>query len=238
MPASVRTKQNETGRRVAHADVIYTDFRDRLMRGEISPLDRITETALSERYNVSRTPVREVMTRLLADGLLMKRNSGIYPYVPSYTDLKELYELRIVLETQGIRRIQEGRGRLDLTALTRIHQHWTAYRQARPQPDAGFVSEDESFHVSLLRAEGNNAFVDALLDVNRKIRPVRMFDYLTEPRMIATVDEHLEILGLVVDERYEDAADRLRAHIHVSEQVVLEQSSHALSLPRLFGEEL
>ncbi|MDN6853975.1 MAG: GntR family transcriptional regulator [Bifidobacterium crudilactis] len=231
-----RTRTSETSSRVVHADAIYADLRDRLMQGKVSPLERITEIALADRYEVSRTPVREAITRLVSDGLLMRRNSGIYPYVPSYGDLKELYELRILLEKQGIRRIQEGLGRSDLTLLTQIHEHWESHRNDRPRPDASFVSEDESFHVMTLQSAGNASLVTVLKDVNRKIRPVRMFDYLSEDRMQATVDEHLAIIDLIVSERYEEAIEALSTHIMVSGQVVLEQSSHALSLPRLFGE--
>jgi DNA-binding GntR family transcriptional regulator len=238
MPDEIEKTIKKKQHRIIHSDTIYADFRDKLMKGMVSPLERITENALAEHYQVSRTPIREVLTQLLADGLLMKRNSGIYPYVPSYDDLKDLYELRILLETQGIRRIQQGQGRLDITLLTQIHEHWDAYQQARPQPSASFVSEDESFHVSTLRAAGNKALVDVLENVNTKIRPVRMFDYLSEDRMLATVDEHLGILELIANEQYEDAVEALQRHIHTSEQVVLERSSHALSLPRLFGEEL
>lgn len=232
------TKNSETRTpRVAHSDYVYNDLRNKLMRGELSPLERITEVSLAAHYQVSRTPIREAITRLMADGLLLRRDTGIYPYVPSYTDLKNLYELRILVEQHGIRRIQNHPLGANQQLLDSNQARWLAYAENRPQPCASFVSEDESFHVTTLRAAGNQALVDVLLDVNRKIRPVRMFDYLSEERMRATVDEHLNILDLIIRGQYDDAIEALTKHITVSRDVVLRESNHALSISRLFEQE-
>ncbi|GAA3171620.1 hypothetical protein GCM10020255_060630 [Rhodococcus baikonurensis] len=99
-----------------------------------------------------------------------------------------------------------------------------------PVPDAGFVTLDEEFHIALLASSGNHALVDALQAVNSKLRPVRMFDYLTPDRMKATVDEHISVVELVLDGKIPQAHEALVSHIDISRTVVLDRARQALSL--------
>ena len=89
------------------ADRVFVLLRDDLMSGGLPPAERLSEMALAERYGVSRTPVREALARLLADGLVERRERGLYPYRPSLQDLDGLYELRTTVELRGIVRIEE-----------------------------------------------------------------------------------------------------------------------------------
>jgi DNA-binding GntR family transcriptional regulator len=99
-----------------------------------------------------------------------------------------------------------------------------------PRPDAGFVGEDEQFHTRLLAAAGNHILVQALEQVNVRIRPVRMFDYLTEDRMKATIEEHIAIAEAAYDNNLVQAREALLAHIEESRRVAVERASAALSM--------
>lgn len=230
------TPVNATATVEAHlsrADRVYLALRSDLMDGSIQPWDRLAEEPLAEEYSVSRTPVREALKRLEADGLVTRRQGGLFPYVPAYDRLAELYELRILLELEGIRRLMRPSGpTLDVGILTSERALWTAYRSSPPEPDAGFVTKDEGFHAHLLASSQNTAMVEALEAVNQRIRPVRMFDYLTRERMEATIVEHIAITDAVLAGELDSAVDQLTAHITESRDVVLERSRHLLPGPR------
>lgn len=85
---------------------VYRALRHDLAAGALVPTERLGEERLAETYGVSRTPVREALARLYADGLLERHTDGLYPYRPRVNELGDLYELRIVLETRGIQRLQ------------------------------------------------------------------------------------------------------------------------------------
>ncbi|SEH86469.1 DNA-binding transcriptional regulator, GntR family [Mycolicibacterium rutilum] len=213
------------------ADRVFVALRDDLMSGQLAPTERLAESSLAERYEVSRTPVREALARLLADGLIERRERGLYPYRPSIEDLDHLYELRTTVELRGIARIEEDDSRRhDRDILGPELDHWKRLRRNVPRPDAGFVSEDERFHVALLSAAGNQALVAALELVNVRIRPVRMFDYLTEDRMLATIDEHIAVAERVVDGDLAAARDALSTHIEASRRVAIRRATEALSM--------
>lgn len=221
-------------RPVPRREQVYLALRDELMTGRISPYERLAEERIAERHDVSRTPVREALARLQADGLVEKRDGGLYLYVPSFHELAGLYELRVTLELRGIERaIAEVDIHHDRPRLEAELDRWYTHRDHRPVPDAGFVAEDEQFHTTLVDASGNPALTHALVQVNSRIRSVRMYDYLTENRMTATITEHIEIAELVVRDRLPAALDALRHHVGASQDVVMERAANALAMTRM-----
>ena len=209
---------------------VYARLKADLRGGRLTAWDRLAEEPLAARFGVSRTPVREALTRLLSEGLLEKRNGGLYLALPSFEDLAGLYELRVTLELQGLRRAIEDpaiRHRSeDLQALT---QTWAGLADEPPTPSPQFVAADESFHVGLLDAAGNPALTAALVSVNDRIRAVRMYDYLTGDRITATVSEHLAILDHVLSGRLRPAFEALHEHIGASRDVAVERASRAMA---------
>lgn len=213
------------------ADRVFVALRDELMAGKLSPAERLSENSLADRYDVSRTPVREAMARLLADGLIERRERGLYPYRPSLEALDGFYELRTTVELRGIVRVEEDESRRhDRDVLGPELDRWLAFRTSPPRPDAGFVAEDERFHVNLLASAGNPALVTALELVNVRIRPVRMFDYLTEDRMAATIEEHIVVAESILDGRLAAGKAALTAHIEESRKVAIDRASKAMSM--------
>jgi DNA-binding GntR family transcriptional regulator len=94
--------------RISLGEQVYRSLLRDLAAGVLVPTERLAEERLAEAYGVSRTPVREALARLLADGMLERRTDGLYPYRPRLDELGDLYELRIVLEARGIQRIHHG----------------------------------------------------------------------------------------------------------------------------------
>lgn len=213
---------------------VYVQVRTDLMNGGFSPFTRLGEEKLASRYSVSRTPVREALRQLLADGLVIKRDGGLYPHVPSFTELTGLYELRVTLEQQGIvRAIQDPTIKHDSQRLDLELSRWHDIKDSGRVPDASFVVEDELFHRTLLDAAGNSTITQALDQVSARIRSVRMYDYLTEDRLDATISEHIELLELVLQFKLPQALDFLRDHIGTSREVVTERATRALALAQL-----
>lgn len=215
----------------SRSELVYRRLRALLMDGAVSPMERLREEALGERFGVSRTPVREALTRLQADGLVERRDGGLYLHIPRFDAIANLYELRLMLELHGIERAIEDRTIVhDATVLGPELLRWKELLVTPPAPDAGFVAMDEGFHATLLRASGNDALVEALEQVNRRIRPIRMYDYLTVDRLEATVTEHIAIAELVLDGDLTQALRSLRDHVEESRTVVMERAAKALPL--------
>lgn len=213
---------------------MYEQLRAELLTATYSPYHRFTEENVAERFALSRTPVRDALARLEVDGLLVKRDGALYRYVPTLEEFTELYELRILLECQGIdRAIADPTVRHERQLLAAEQALWAFRLESAIVPDPGFVDADERFHLALLGAAGNRELVAALERVNRRIRPIRMHDYLTQDRVDATIREHLDILDLVLSNRLPQARDFLRAHVGQSQSIVEARAARAMQLSHM-----
>ncbi|WP_456818768.1 GntR family transcriptional regulator [Cellulomonas sp. URHB0016] len=217
-------------------EVVYERLRDQILNGRISPRERLTEPKLGKAFDVSRTPVREALSRLLSDGLVERTDFGYAVVVPSLEDLRNLYELRITLELRGIARAIENPEVRHEEALLRSElETWAELRDAPPEPDASFVLFDEGFHQVLSRSSGNTQLTEALVTVNQKIRAVRMHDFVEADRITATIDEHIEILTLVLARELPAALTALHKHVGESLEVVMERATAAMTRMALAG---
>ncbi|GAB3232789.1 GntR family transcriptional regulator [Glycomyces halotolerans] len=209
---------------------VYVALRADLMAGEYEPGRRLGEERLAGNYGVSRTPVREALSRLSADGLVARETDGLYPYRPRIDQLNDLYEVRLTLELRGLARAEADPAvEHDRDLLGPELDRWYRLRQAPPRPDAGFVDADERYHLTLLASSGNPQLARALEAVNNRIRPARMFDYFTDERMATTIAEHIAIAEGALEGRYEEATKILTGHIETSRSIVVTRAEAALT---------
>ena len=226
-PAEVPAAPAPSGLR---RDQVYGELRKRLMLGEFPVNSRLVEERLAQVLGVSRTPVREALVRVLADGLVNRVDGGYYVALPDFTGLRDLYDQRITLELRGISRALESDAvRHDLALLEPLRDSWRGLWDDRPEPNPDFVSVDEDFHVTLLKSSGNAALAQTLVSVNSRIRPVRMYDYMTEKRIELTISQHLGILEAVFATRMDDALLALRHHVGESLEVVERRAARAIT---------
>jgi len=181
---------------VGHA---YASLKQSLLLGEYPFGLRLVEERLARAAGVSRTPVREALLRLHAEGLVCRHPGGGYsPTVPNIAEVRELYEVRVALERSGIARPRLSARSHDAAALQALRDIWVAMAQNPSPPSPEFVVFDEAFHVGLATASGNREMAALLQRVNERIRIVRMRDFLTVDRITRTISEHLELLDLVI----------------------------------------
>lgn len=85
------------------SDRVYQQLREEILDGILAPRDTLTEVEQSTRLGVSRTPVREALSRLTADGLVAAASGRLVVTGVSADDIIALYELREALEVQAAR---------------------------------------------------------------------------------------------------------------------------------------
>jgi DNA-binding GntR family transcriptional regulator len=209
----------------------YRDLKRRLLVGEFPINIRLGEERLAALVGVSRTPVREALKRLHAEGLVELHPDGGYrPVVPDVIVVDQLYELREGLELLALQRPGRTGARHDAAILEPLRDRWRALSDGPlPEPDPAFVLRDEAFHVQLARAAGNQAVVEALRQVNERIRMVRMHDFLIPARIEATIAEHLAIAEAVLAGDIAQAMATFTAHLAVSKSVAHEGVRRAVA---------
>src|SRR6478609_4308504 len=87
------------------SELVYSELKKRLLAGEFSIGARLREVALADEFEVSRTPVREALTRLWSEGIVDRHpEGGFRPVLPDVSVIRDLYEVRIGLEHLALSR--------------------------------------------------------------------------------------------------------------------------------------
>lgn len=114
----------------------YTDLRTAIMNGAHPAGTRLTESRLAETLGLSRTPVRDALRRLEADGLVkVTPNRGAEVVLPSTADFDEIFDIRSVMEGHAARRAAE-RGTADIGRLRALCE--SMERQLDVLDDGGY----------------------------------------------------------------------------------------------------
>jgi DNA-binding GntR family transcriptional regulator len=205
------------------AEQVYNDLKGEIFDFHLLPGDRFTETELANRYNVSRTPIRDALYRLKREGYLdVAFRSGWSVKPLDFRRFHELYELRILLECGAVERLCRAQPTPDLTALM-----WPDDNSRVSDPHQ-LAAIDESFHLTLMRLAGNQEMAQVHAQLTEKIRIVRRLDFSRPSRVEAAYREHPKILQLILQRKELEAQMMLRAHIMHSEEEVQKITLHML----------
>lgn len=214
-----QSQQPDRVTRRQRSNTVYAELRRALMLGEYPLIERLGEVKLAEQFRASRTPVREALMRLESEGLVHRRpEGGFYPSSPNLADIRDLYELRRIIELGTLGRAVELGVKPDGEMVTGLRDEWAAMLTTTPEPEPDFVLLDEDFHIGLAAASGNDAVARHLHLVNERIRVVRMQDFLDVERITSTITQHLAILDALMAGDDERALKLLASHLDEARQ--------------------
>ncbi len=202
-------------KRESNVDRVYDDLRRMAANFAFKPDQRINESELAARLGASRTPVREALNRLVAEGFLtFQSGRGFFCRSLSPQHILDLYQARVAIECEALRLACAGADSGDITALARfLDDSETAYVNGEA---IDVLAIDEDFHLRLCALSGNAELTRLLRNLNDRIRYVRLID-LRRKRAAETRPAghraHRDILAALAvrDAARADAA--LRGHI-------------------------
>jgi len=217
----------------SRADEVYQQLKRDVADFTLVPGDRFTEQHICERLGVSRTPVRQALTRLQHEGIVEVQFRAGWRVLPfDFEQFEQLYDLRMVLETTAAHRLCEGTGRVDRALLAALEAIWLVPAAARSGDSVQVAAWDEEFHCNLVAAAGNREIARVHREVTERIRIIRRLDFTQSARIETTYDEHAKILKAIARKRGDQAAMLLRAHIEASQAEVRKITLHQVHLAR------
>ncbi len=198
------------------AHVVYNALKDRILGFALYPGTRVTETELAADFGVSRTPIREALQRLAAEGFVTIRpKQGCFVRELDIEEIDQLYQVRIALESLALEQALERMARPELEALAR---DWHPARaDAAPTSVDAMAQRDESFHIALARGSGNRVLTGLLEDINTRIHIIRRLDFTDRERIAVTYAEHHRIAALLLAGDLATARELMGAHIRYSQ---------------------
>jgi DNA-binding GntR family transcriptional regulator len=180
-------------------DKIGDVLRGWILDGELKPGERIVELTLSRKLNVSRAPLREALWGLARQGLVeIRAHHGTYVTQLSEQDIREIFEIRELLETHAAKKIRaSGQGAAELKkALAELED------ACRKRDIRLFSAADLRFHRTLWELAGNRHLQDILNDVSTRFFGYELIRDLPQSsrfRFDIMAEEHRKMVKLILE---------------------------------------
>ena len=188
-------------------------LRQRIFSRELEPGSWIDEMKIAEEYGISRTPLREALKVLAAEGLVtMKVRRGAYVTEVSQQDLADVYHLLSLLESDAAGVVAERATEAQLHTLKVLHAELEAAAIPGHVDREHFFAINERFHMQLL-AIANNRWRDQMVADLRKVMKLNRHNSLLKSgRIDESLREHRALMAAIVARDPTAAMARMREH--------------------------
>ena len=170
-------------------------LRQRIFSRELEPGSWIDELKIAEEYGISRTPLREALKVLAAEGLVtMKVRRGAYVTEVSDKDLADVYHLLALLESDAAGVVAARGSDADLAELQTLHEELKAATQDRER----FFKINERFHIRILEIADNRWRLQMVADLRKVMKLNRHNSLLKTGRINESLAEHQAVIDALL----------------------------------------
>ena len=188
---------------------VAEQLRHRIFRRELEPGSWIDELKIAEEFGISRTPLREALKVLAAEGLVtMKVRRGAYVTEMSEKDLRDVYHLLSLLESDAAGVVAERATPEQQQTLRDLHAELESAAGNRE----AFFSVNERFHMALLDMADNRWRSQMVADLRKVMKLNRHNSLFKQGRIEDSLSEHRAILDAMLARDAEGTRRAMQAH--------------------------
>ena len=192
---------------------VAESLRQRIFNRELAPGSWIDELKIAEAFGISRTPLREALKVLAAEGLVtMKVRRGAYVTEVSEQDLAEVYHLLSLLESDAAGTVAAKANPAELAELQVLHQQLEAAATPGQQDREQFFRINEQFHMRLLDIASNRWSRQMVVDLRKVMKLNRHNSLLKSGRIEESLAEHRRLMAAIAQRDAIAAAARMQEH--------------------------
>jgi DNA-binding GntR family transcriptional regulator len=197
---------------MSSSERVYAALKHQILTGMLQPRTRLVELRLAKDLKVSRTPVREALKRLMAEGLVSV--DPVRGIAVSHVDLRELEEIYVVREVLDGLAARLAAERVSSSELTKFRLLMDMMRKsvAEGQLEA-VVQGNMMFHDLLHQVAGNERLRALSRDLGDFVRRFSTESFSSEERALSMLAEHTQIVE-AIENRDGDRAEQIaRGHV-------------------------
>lgn len=202
------------------APQVYQQLRRAILRGKLEPGTRLVETRIGEQLGVSRTPVREAISRLVAQGFVKETTSGARVVADMEVELQQIFALRQVLEGFAARLAAENATDEELEEIERL-----SIASARAVDEASIAERaalNSVFHASIARASHNDRLIKIIGEFYEYVITEEMLPFFGREGTHNHIVQHDAIVGAIKARDGQGAETAMRAHLSAVVSMVSE----------------
>ena len=208
MPGSVKSKKM----------IVYENLKRRIITNALKPGDPLNEGVLSKELKISKTPVREALQQLEKKGLVENiPGKGAFVSRFSFQDIRELCEIRDILECEVIKRVASKRD-LNLAEAQAIRDKFIASDMNGGRTGKSYFNTGDQIHSFIFAALGNKKLIRQYQGLQEQIVRITLyfFGQNRQERAAESFREHLEIIDALIAGDPVRAEKAMRNHLQNS----------------------
>lgn len=196
---------------------LYSTLKRSIISGSYAPGTRLREEHLAQEMNVSRTPVRNALARLVQEGLLQQ--SGRATLVAGWTDwdIAEIFELRLLLEPHGAGLAAQRATPQEVDAMEAINDDMRRWAlSTAPDRLENIQESNRRFHHAILDAARSGRLRDMLDTYLDTPQIIGSFYFYSSEDILSSIDHHRQITQAIRAGNRPLAQESMRFHLHAS----------------------
>jgi DNA-binding GntR family transcriptional regulator len=200
--------------------VVYDSLKSAILNRKIPPGNQLVENTIAEKLNVSRTPIRNAIKKLEAEGLVnITPNRGAFVIQPTLEEMIEAFEMRKELELIAVK---HGLPHVQSSDIQRLNELIKREREAYEKQEINtYLSLNKEFHLFLAGKGGNRFLYDFLETIFNQINVyLLMYDVFNYSQLESenNCKEHEEIVELMAQQNEKKLLETLNEHLDNSLQ--------------------
>lgn len=193
-------------------DTLVSHLRDLIMRGDLRPGDKLPEQKLCERFGVSRTPMREAVKVLAAEGVLrLVINRGAIVAETTPQEIEELFPIMAALEAVAGEQACKNATEAQVARLRGLHNEMVAHYEAGQE--SAYLQNNRLIHEAILEMTCNATLIGMYHQLLTRIHCIRFIAGKSEEQWKKALDEHEQIVAALEQRDGKRLGELLRAHV-------------------------
>lgn len=194
--------------------IAYNSIKEKILNCEYMPNSFLNEDLLCEEFKVSRTPIRDALSRLEQEHLIkILPKKGFFVAPLSIGEINLTFETRTLLETYAI---SNHCANLNSDTIDSLYENIKKAKECIEKNDQeGLFKLDDEFHRIIINQCNNYYLIDTYSRVHNQNCRLRVLSGLhDDKRVYSTVDEHMEILSFLAKGDLQSAVEAMKIHLN------------------------
>lgn len=202
-------------------DEVAAQLRERIFAGELPPGTFLDEVRLAQEMSISRTPLREALKVLTAEGLVRHEpRRGCFVNEVTEQDLDEIFPVIGLLEGRCAYEAAQHASDTDLEALDVLHQKLAKHARARRINE--YYEANFAIHEAIIRLADNRWLASVIADLRKILRLARLQQLHAPGRLDQSLSEHLAVFAALKARDADGAEAAMRTHLQRQREALRE----------------
>ncbi|MBE6015689.1 MAG: GntR family transcriptional regulator [Lachnospiraceae bacterium] len=201
---------------------VYTILKKSIVSGHYEPSQWLQEAQLSKELGVSRSPIREALKQLAADGLVKEiPNKGTFVREFSDKEMLEVYEIRGLLESYAISHLPEELSDEQKSKMENYKQRLREYYDDDDLEE--YIVVDSKFHRYIIECTDNSILMELYRRVRNMNMLFRIYSLSSKARFDESIEEHTDLIDNIINGNYDEAVRINASHLSSAKETALAQ---------------